>query len=268
MPPPPAVGLCLAFVLIPSHYWVQAPGPPTQLCQRLPEEGVQICLNYCSAPKTGHICSIRFQRNKQTNKKISRKGTQFRNVSLLLMSLTSFTGLKILIMFKEAENLRPVAGSALIGSWSLLLIICSTSWRATRPSAEWRHWTLYGRCSHKQIVNVLAAPHLRAVTEASLSAQIWLYHSAAGLVTHARASALACQYAYRGDSVQECGNIALMHSGTDAIWLESSRSLIYFCVRNADIQRTKLSSKHTDERKNSPVAEARILSSLLSLKHW
>lgn len=69
---PPAVGLCLAFVLIPSHHWVQAPGPPTQLCQRLPEEGAQIwlgCLNYRSAPKTGHICSIRFQRNKEKKRK-------------------------------------------------------------------------------------------------------------------------------------------------------------------------------------------------------
>lgn len=48
--PHPVVGLCLAFVLIPSHHWVQAPGPPTQLCQRLPEEGAQIwpgCLNHC-----------------------------------------------------------------------------------------------------------------------------------------------------------------------------------------------------------------------------
>lgn len=55
---PPAVGLCLAFVLIPSHHWVQAPGPPTQLCQRFPEEGAQIWLgrlNYPSAPQAGQM---------------------------------------------------------------------------------------------------------------------------------------------------------------------------------------------------------------------
>lgn len=58
---PPAVGLCLAFVLIPSHHWVQAPGPPTQLCQRLPGEGAQIwpgSLNYHSAPTTRQIRTV------------------------------------------------------------------------------------------------------------------------------------------------------------------------------------------------------------------
>lgn len=48
---PPAVGLCLAFVLIPSHRWVQARGPPTSSCQRRLRQrhsNMAVCLNYYS----------------------------------------------------------------------------------------------------------------------------------------------------------------------------------------------------------------------------
>lgn len=99
-PPSPAVELCLAFVLIPSHHWVQAPGPPTQLCQRLPKEDAQIwpgCLNYRSAPKTGHIIgSIRFQRNKQTNKQ--KKSVERHRILNLLTFLNVFN------IFYRLEN--------------------------------------------------------------------------------------------------------------------------------------------------------------------
>lgn len=55
-----------------------------------------------------------------------------------------------------------------------------------------RHWILYCKCVHKQIVNVLAAPHLQAMTKAPLLVQIWLYHSAewlTRLMTHRHAHA-------------------------------------------------------------------------------
>lgn len=68
-------------------------------------------------------------------------------------------------------------------SWARLLSPQSERAVFTSGTVLWtecRHWILYCKCLHKQIVNVLAAPHLQAVTKASLLAQIWLYHSAAG----------------------------------------------------------------------------------------
>lgn len=142
---PPVVGLCLAFVLIPSHHWVQAPGPPTQLCQRFPEEGAQIwlgTLNYPSAPKAGQMCT-------------AAAGSEIRN-QLKCTQVWTFRFLQWTLAIWVFENLRyvwgifEICGLLLVVAFGccgsfLVIIRRPTSWLVHLQSAVTEHSTADAR---------------------------------------------------------------------------------------------------------------------------